>query len=108
METIVLDNTGFRPSVVIMKNEAGSEDWHMYGKRRTSYSGLNGNIRSKTIDPNNTNAQYTISDGVDFYATGFKWWCSASAVNGSGANYVYMAWSDEPLVGSEGNPCLAG
>jgi len=95
--------TGFKPAMVIMKNQAGSEDWHLYDNKRANSF----NVADKTLDPNNTNAEYTISSGVDFLSNGFKWRATASALNGSGADYVYGAWAEAPFVNSNGVPCNA-
>ena len=88
--------TGFRPAFVMMKRDANSEDWHLYDDRRENSF----NIANKTLDPNNTNAEYTIADGVDFLANGFKWRATASALNGSGSTHIYMAFAEYPLVSS--------
>ena len=94
--------TGFRPAIVIMKNLASSEDWHLYDNKRANPF----NIADKTLDPNNTNAEYTISSGVDFLSNGFKWRASASALNGS-SNYIYMSFGEAPLVSSNGKAGVA-
>ena len=88
--------TGFRPAFVMMKRDANSEDWHLYDDRRENSF----NIANKTLDPNNTNAEYTIADGVDFLANGFKWRATASALNGSGSTHIYMAFAEYPIVSS--------
>ena len=95
--------TGFKPAMVIMKNQGGSEDWHLYDNKRANSF----NIADKTLDPNNTNAEYTIASGVDFLSNGFKWRATATALNGSGADYVYGAWAEAPFVNSKGVPCNA-
>tara|TARA_R110002020_G_scaffold251644_1_gene465480 strand:- start:25 stop:1077 length:1053 start_codon:yes stop_codon:yes gene_type:complete len=95
--------TGFRPAMMLMKNLAGSEDWHLYDNKRANPF----NIADKTLDPNNTNAEYTIASGVDFLSNGFKWRATASALNGSGANYIYIAFAEQPFVNSESVPCNA-
>ena len=94
--------TGFKPAMVIMKNQGGSEDWHLYDNKRANSF----NIADKTLDPNNTNAEYTIASGVDFLSNGFKWRATATALNGS-ADYVYGAWAEAPFVNSNGVPCTA-
>jgi hypothetical protein len=89
--------TGFRPSFVLIKNWAGSEDWHLYDNKR-EYSG---NLANKTLDPNTTAAEYTISDGLDLYSNGFRTWTSASALNTAGQEYLYAAFG-QSMVGSNG------
>ena len=87
--------TGFAPSYVFLKNDADSENWHAYDNKRNAY-----NVRSLTLDPDQANAEYTIANGVDFLANGFKLRISASACNGSGATYRYFAWAAFPFVSS--------
>ena len=87
--------TGFTPSYVFLKNDADVENWHGYDNKRNTY-----NVRSLTLDPDQNNAEYTIADGVDFLANGFKLRISASACNGSGATYRYFAWAANPIVSS--------
>ena len=33
---------------------------------------------------------------MDFYSNGFKMFTSGGGLNGSGGNYVYIAWGDVP------------
>ena len=89
--------TGFKPSFVLIKNWAGSEDWHLYDNKR-EYSF---NLANKTLDPNQTSAEYTISDGLDFYSNGFRTWTSGSALNTSGQEYIYAAFG-QTMVGTNG------
>ncbi len=93
--------TGFSPAYIFIKNDADSENWHGYDNKRNTY-----NVRSLTLDPDQSIAEYTIADGVDFLANGFKLRISASACNGSGATYRYFAWAANPLIGSGGTPGL--
>ena len=88
--------TGFRPAFVMMKRDANSEDWHLYDNKRANSF----NVADKTLDPNNTNADYTIADGVDLLANGFKIRASATALNGSGSTHIYAAFAESPIVGS--------
>ena len=93
--------TGFAPSFVIQKNHASSENWHSYDNKRNTY-----NVRDKTLDPDQLTTESTLS-GIDFLSNGFKIRTTASWGNGSGANYIYMAWAENPIVGSNGTTGVA-
>ena len=49
----------------------------------------------------NTNVAYY----MDFLSNGFKFKATNAGFNGSGVNYIYMAFAEEPLVGD--NPATA-
>ena len=93
--------TGFAPSFVIQKNHASSENWHSYDNKRNT-----GNVRDKTLDPDQSTAETTLS-GIDFLSNGFKIRTTATWGNGNGANYMYMAWAENPIVGSNNTPGVA-
>ena len=94
--------TGFAPSYVFLKNDADSENWHAYDNKRNAY-----NVRSLTLDPDQANAEYTIANGVDFLANGFKWRQAQAYSNDPTYTYVYMAFAEHPFVGSGTNPVTA-
>ena len=93
--------TGFAPAKIIQKNTAGSENWHSYDNKRNTF-----NVRDKTLDPDQTSAESTLS-GIDFLSNGFKIRTTATWGNGSGANYIYMAWAENPIIGSGGTVGVA-
>ena len=49
----------------------------------------------------------TSDDDCDFLSNGVKMRCSNNGSNGSNANYVYMAFAEAPLVGTNNIPCTA-
>jgi len=93
--------TGFAPSFVIQKNTADSENWHSYDNKRNT-----GNVRDKTLDPDQASAEATLS-GIDFLSNGFKIRTTATWGNGNGANYIYMAFAEYPLISSNGKSATA-
>ena len=93
--------TGFSPAFVIQKNLADSENWHSYDNKRNTY-----NVRNKTLDPDQATAESTLS-GIDFLSNGFKIRTTATWGNGNGASYIYMAFAEFPMVGSNGTAGVA-
>ena len=94
--------TGFRPAWLMIKNEAGSEDWHLYDNKRSTY-----NVVNRTLDPNQNTVGYDIDPSVDFVSNGFKLRGTATAINGSGASYLFAAFAESPFVNSSSVPCNA-
>jgi len=62
------------------------------------------NLVDDRLFPNLSNAE-SAGDGYDFLSNGFKIRSSGGDFNGSGDNYIYMAFAEEPLVGD--NPATA-
>jgi hypothetical protein len=44
---------------------------------------------------------------VTFLSNGFKWRASGGETNGSGTTYIYMAFAENPLVGTNNIPATA-
>jgi hypothetical protein len=47
------------------------------------------------------------ANAFDFVSNGFKIRTTASSFNGSGSSYIYMAFAENPLVGTNGVPATA-
>jgi hypothetical protein len=92
--------TGFKPAFVMIKetNTAGT-DWRMMDNKRSTF-----NLVDDRLFPNLSSAE-SAGDGYDFLSNGFKIRSSGGDFNGSGDNYIYMAFAEEPLVGD--NPATA-
>ena len=99
--------TGFKPAWVIVKNSSATANW-VATDNKISFNGKGSN-ESNVLFPSTTG---TLNDGygLQMYSNGFalKGGDSASAtVNGSGNIYVYMAFAEAPLVGSNNIPATA-
>ena len=91
--------TGFRPSMVIIKNIDASDSWRQFDIKRVGYNGDN-----NYLYPNSTTTES--SDNImDILSNGFKL-RKTDDVNASNT-YVYLAFADSPLVNSKGAPCNA-
>ena len=92
---------GFKPSFLLIKNASASESWTMLDTKRDI------NPNAKVLWPNDNYAEYDETQGVDFLSNGFKIRESATGFNGSGNTIIYMAFAENPLVGTNGVPATA-
>ena len=85
--------TGFAPQWVMTKSyDGGSNDWTIWDNTRNET-----NERSQTLFPNLSASEDTGFYDMDFFSNGFKLKHSGSKANGSGWNYIYAAFSDQPF-----------
>jgi hypothetical protein len=94
---------GFRPKFVMIKNIGASEDW--VGKA----SGLTGyGVGAKRTQSFYFNRQETGTNAtVQFESNGFRMSSTDGKVNGSGVKYLYMAFAEMPMVGTNSTIALA-
>ena len=93
--------TGFKPSWVLIKNTAASEAWFLYDNKR----GVNGAM--KALFPDENAADGGAADNIDLLSNGFKLRTAGAILNSSGAEFIYMAFAENPFVTSTGIPGLA-
>ena len=92
--------TGFKPAMVILKDytSASAYNWVILDNKRDPSNGID-----RRLQPSSALAEYTdVSDFCDFTSNGFKWRGSQANWNGSGVGYIYMAFAEAPLVGTNG------
>ena len=95
--------TGFKPAFVMIKRTDTGDNWLIKDIKRDPI-----NQMEKRIFPNLSNAEDTGSGGnYDFLSNGFKLRESDAIGNASGGTYIYMAFAEAPLVGSNNTPCTA-
>ena len=90
--------TGFRPAFVMVKRTDAANNWDIT-TGAVSSNQINQRLRANLINAEE-NTGY-----VDFLSNGFKMRNTNSSQNASGGTYLYMAFAEFPLVGSNG---LAG
>ena len=95
--------TGFKPAWILIKGKGTAEHWHLYDNKRLGYNATGGNAR---LIPSANTAETTSID-IDILSNGFKQKSSANNCNGSGQGYIYMAFAEAPLVGSNNVPATA-
>ena len=98
--------TGFKPAFVLIKNTAATQVWIMYDGARKPFN-RDDNVAS--IYASEVSAEYTGASyhNLDILSNGFKIRLTDASQNGSGVNYVYMAFAENPFVTSEGSPTVA-
>ncbi len=90
--------TGFKPQLVMLKQSSGTTDWAMNDIKRQQY-----NAQDIILYANSNGAESGYSGNFfDILSNGFKQRMSGSYYNGSGNTYIYMAFAQAPLVGSNG------
>ena len=93
--------TGFAPSFVLIKNTTGDQ-WLIKDNKRPGYNPNN------TLYANLTNAEDTSSTVyTDFLSNGFKLRGTYGGQNTSNVKYIYMAFAENPLVGTNNIPTTA-
>jgi len=93
--------TGFKPAFVITKCSSNAENWDMFDNKRNTF-----NVVDKILKPSATNGESTFTT-MDFVSNGFKHRNSDAEFNSSGRTYIYMAFAEEPLVGTNNIPATA-
>ena len=92
---------GFKPAFLIYKQSSASgESWIMHDNARNLF-----NVTNKRLLANADNAE--ADEPIDFLSNGFKCRTSGAFQNASGSTYIYMAFAENPLVGTNGVPATA-
>jgi hypothetical protein len=95
--------TGFKPAFVLRKRTDTDADWRIDDSKRDGY-----NVIPFTLFPNLNNEETTnINYNVDLLSNGFKCRGISGNQNSSGGSYIYMAFAEQPLVGTNGVPATA-
>jgi len=91
--------TGFSPSFLILKRTTDSiGSWTMYDNKRHTY-----NPNGEYLLANDSGAAVAF-DNVDFLSNGFK---LRAGFNNASSSYIYMAFAEQPLVGTNNIPATA-
>ena len=92
---------GFKPAWVMTKISSGTGQWGIAdNKRGVAPSG-------EFLFAESSEATNSAPNNFDFLSNGFKARADYSAMNTSGATYIYMALAENPFVTSTGIPCTA-
>jgi len=94
--------TGFRPAWFMQKNTTDAADnWHIFDTKRDT-----GNQTDEMLFANASSAEAT-GNAIDLLSNGVKIRNTSNGMNGSGDNYIFMAFAEQPFVNSKGVPCNA-
>mgnify|MGYP003656402420 CR=1 FL=1 len=98
--------TGFKPALIIFKRaDTGTGNWVMQDNKRSSSGGFNQN--QYTLYSNTSSDEITDESAVDFLSNGFKFRNAITDNNANGSKYIYMAFAEAPLVGTNNIPANA-
>ena len=86
--------TGFKPAFVIIKCSNNTFNWIAEDNKRNNF-----NVVNKYLLPNTSATEGTL-DLVDFLSNGIKIRTTDNSHNGSSNTYIYMAFAEQPLVGT--------
>jgi hypothetical protein len=97
---------GFKPAFIMWKRTSGTSDWVIWDNKRDP-----DNAVLKALYPSVADAESTSSDGtgtsIDILSNGFKMRTNNAVMNGSGEDYIYMAFAESSFVSSQGIPTTA-
>jgi len=97
--------TGFKPAFVMFKCSTNAANWGIYDNERVGYNEV-----KNVLFPDLSNAENTDLAPIDLLSNGFKMRRNDSASdinNKGGATYIYMAFAEAPLVGTNNIPANA-
>ena len=93
--------TGFKPAFVMIKVTSTTSNWGMFDNKRLGF-----NPKNEFVRANETIAESSDYDGIDFLSNGFKLKTTSTLVNAA-QSYIYMAFASNPFVSSTGVPATA-
>ena len=94
---------GFKPAWLMVKKYSNTNHWIIWDNKRSTKNG--GNIIDKKLYANLNNAENG-ADDISFLSNGFKFHTNTGDWNES-EMYIYMAFAEAPLVGSNNVPNTA-
>ena len=98
--------TGFKPAFVICKKSSSTGDWELYDNKRNGFNGTTTNGGNVRVYPNANDAEGG-TGRLSLLSNSFKITNSSGNLNGSGNSFIYMAFAEAPLVGTNNVPCTA-
>ena len=93
--------TGFKPAWYLWKPYNATDSWNLVDSKREGY-----NPDNNRLFPNSNTSEDT-QDRVDLVSNGIKIRTSDGGTNSSSRSYIYMAFAEAPLVGTNNVPANA-
>ena len=93
--------TGFKPAFVMLKRTNNTAHWQMQDSKRIGF-----NPENERLYASDAAAEQTINF-IDLLSNGFKCITTDAGANGSGDNFIFMAFAESPFVTSTGIPTTA-
>ena len=99
---------GFKPQFILQKNVEVGENWLQWDTPRNTAVNYNGNTTQVIFEPNTSGAESNASArAIDVYSNGFKIKGNNENYGANGRKYIFMAFAEAPLVGTNNVPCTA-
>ena len=96
---------GFKPAWVMIKAvNLASQNWTIFNNGLNTFNEMTNTLQANSNGAEDGNTTY---NDVDFVSNGIKITEDNDNVNKSGTKYIYMAFAEAPLVGSNNVPCTA-
>ena len=89
--------TGFKPAYITLKRISGTSDWHHFDNKRAGFNGDNDYLKL-----NSSETEGTSGDRIDILSNGFKLRYATGNLNENGSTFIYNAFAEAPLVGTNG------
>ena len=93
--------TGFKPAFVMIKRTDTTNNWYIHDNKRLGY-----NVSNSYVKANASSVESATTD-IDILSNGFKCRSTGNGHNNSSGTYIYAAFAEAPLVGSNNVPCTA-
>jgi hypothetical protein len=94
--------TGFKPAFVIHKRtDTAGYSWLIHDNKRPDYNSTDKILEADLASVEQSNYH------MDLLSNGFKHRITSGSTNASGGTYIYMAFAEEPLVGTNNIPATA-
>ena len=93
--------TGFKPAFVMVKKTSATNNWVIIDNKRDPF-----NLATQYLLANDSSAEGT-GLNFDLYSNGFKLRSNSGGTNTDGANYIYMAFAENPFVSAAKIPVTA-
>jgi hypothetical protein len=97
--------TGFKPAFFLVKRSSAAETWLMYDNKRLGYNAYNNPLQADSANSESTGNGTNME--IDLLSNGIKIRGTVNATNSSGSTYIYMAFAEAPLVGTNNIPANA-
>ena len=91
--------TGFKPSFYLWKRTDVTSNWFIVDNKRDAFNETDAGLFPDSSAAESIGNGY---NGVDFLSNGVKVRQGNSDINNSSGTYIYMAFAEAPLVGSNG------
>ena len=95
--------TGFKPAWVMVKVTNDGDNWHIIDNKRDSFNTMDSHLFANLNTAETTSSSYNF----DMLSNGFKPRSTNNAFNASGKPYIYMAFAEQPLLGTNNIPSTA-